>query len=345
MRCEQIEKLLYLYQDNELNQKERKEVKEHIKICPKCSKKLADLKDIQEEVKTKQIPQPSEDYWESFAHRVKDKIEKRGKPSFGQKFSYFLKSIFSYSPAKIKWATAVASVVLVFVVVKLFMSYEKMDVTTIQKRSEVEKVFTPKKEAHKTVVKAPEEKKDIKISKEKEVVPDKEAPPERGEEAVGLASAIEKDAKKGEVADEKISIKKISGPLSTPRHIGYIETEEAPEVSTHYAPIITLGEKSPIQADVTTNVRDSLTQEQIARKMIDVLRGLTQKQSKGKEKDKGYLNMAQGYLKLYYVAENKDEILKEAIDSVKTYRNSAITKEYKEAIARILNQLQSIHKK
>jgi anti-sigma factor RsiW len=165
LRCDEIEEFLYLYEDGELDQKEKTKVEEHIRTCPNCSKKLADLKLIRAEVKEKKVPQPPETYWESFAQRVREKIERKTKVSFGQRFSHFLKTVFSYSPAEIKWATAIASVILLFVVVKLFVSYEKMDVTTIQQRIKVERTTTPREETPNVEIKTPEKKSGIVLEK------------------------------------------------------------------------------------------------------------------------------------------------------------------------------------
>lgn len=354
MRCDQIERLLYLYQDGELGEKEKKEMEEHIKECPNCSKKLADLKLIRAEVKNKNVPQPPETYWESFAQRVREKIGRKTKVSFGQRFSHFLKTVFSYSPAEIKWATAVASVVLLFVVVKLFVSYEKMNVTTIQQETKVERTTTSREEIPNVEVKTPEKKKGIVL--EKEVPKTIRAPLENVTISKGLESetptgkmGVQKETAIGERStpdkDETV-LKKLSTttPKLEEKEEGYMAVQ-APKIHISGTPVITSAEKPELQADIAAIGGDTLKQGELVRESIDKWRKFTEDEPKGEERDKGYLNMAWGYMKLYDVARNKEETLKEAIDSVRVYIDSTITSAYKDSINDILLELESVHKK
>ncbi|HEX9916794.1 MAG TPA: zf-HC2 domain-containing protein [candidate division Zixibacteria bacterium] len=361
MRCDQIEKLLYLYEDGELDEKEKREVGEHIKICPNCSKKLADLKLIRAEVKEKKVPQPSETYWESFAHRVKERIEDKTKVSFGQRFSYFLEMIFSYSPTKVKWAAAVVSVILVFVVVKLFVSYEKINIATLGQKAQVQKISPPAGETLGVETNIPREQRKPAIAERGGVAPEREvsktiqAPLKDMTVSKGLESVAPGEErgvqKETPIADRiapdkgETTLKKL--PTTTPelkekeeRHTG-VQALETPISGT---PVMTSAESSKSKATMAAVRGDTVKQEELVRESIDKWRRFIEDKPKGEEKDKAYLNMAQGYMRLYDLARNKDETLKEAMDSVKVYKDSAVTNTYKDSINHILIQLESFHK-
>ena len=358
MKCDQVERLLYLYEDEELEEKEEKEVEEHIKQCPDCSKKLADLKLIRAEVREKRVPQPSETYWESFAWRVRDKIEQKGTMGLGRGLSCFLKMIFSYSPAKIKWATAVVSVVLVFVVVKLFISYEKINIATLRQKTEIGKISAPVGEIPKVETKTPQEKEGAEIPEKggmdgqkkihKAVAPPQEeailieqkeitAPPQVRDTQKKVATDLSTYSAKEEVGS---TARLGSAPTVEKEKYMTVEAMRAPETPS----LSQLAKEAELETGRTIAHKDSLTEEELAREVINLWREFTKEKLKREEKDKGYLKMAQGYLRLYEIAKNKDETLKEAIDSVRVYIDSTITSAYKDSINSIFLELESLHK-
>lgn len=369
MRCKRVEKLLYLYWDNELNEKQRKDIQEHIRVCQKCSEKFAHLNLLQTEAKKIQTPQLPRDYWDSFALRVKEKIEKRRKTSLGQIFFYFFKTVLTYSPTKIKWATAVVSVVLVFVVVRLFISYEKMDIS-IQPGIEVQRVSSPK-EAPKTEAQTLDQEGEAKKSEKSGVISEKEVPktveipphdirPAAEKSAVpadfsaGTAAVREESVQKEKAAGGKLALsdnEKFSNaiPETLPKlrgeKKGYLAVEEIPAISISDTPLVTLAEETQMQTDMGPARKDILTQEEAVRKFIDAWRASIKEKPKGQERDKAYLKIAQGYLRLYDITENRDETLKEAIDSLQTYRDSTAFLAYRDSIDHILLQLQSLYNK
>ncbi len=352
MLCEQIEKLLYLYWDNQLSKEEKDKVEEHIKSCSACSKKLTDLKLVQTQAKSTPVPEPPQTYWENFAWRVKHRIEQKPRLGPAGRLSFLLGAILSYSPAKVKWATAIASVVLVFVVVKLFTSYEKIDVTTIQQKVEVEKISTPP-EAPKVETVTPGQGKDVVTSKEKHMPPANEVLPEvkaHLEEPRSLAVPKEKGIQKETATDavmaskqEKKSSQILPEALPQTKEKEYAGFQ-APAISISDTPATALAEKSRLGVAATATAQDSLT-EQGVRKYIDAWREFAKGKPKGEEKDKAYFNMGRAYATLCDIGKNKDEISKEALDSIRTFRDSTATPAYQDSMDSILLRLETLQKK
>ena len=128
MRCERFDKLIHLFWDGRVNQSEEKKLKKHLSECKRCQKKLSLLESVEGKAKKIKIKQPPQEYWDSFSTRVRKKIfeHKERSPVFGLKKA--LESIFSFSPLKIKVAAGVISVLLVFIIGKLYMDYQKQQI-------------------------------------------------------------------------------------------------------------------------------------------------------------------------------------------------------------------------
>lgn len=80
MKCRKIEKKLSAFLDNELKEKERRKIREHLKICPLCTQKLRELSLIQKFVKELEGIEPSLYLWDNLLKRIsstKSLIRKR----------------------------------------------------------------------------------------------------------------------------------------------------------------------------------------------------------------------------------------------------------------------------
>jgi len=147
LKCEDFDKLLHLYFDGELKDKESKEIEEHLLSCQKCAEKLQELKNLDEEVKRIKMPEPSGFYWKTFTEEVRNKIILRRKKSFWAKLKSGWESFFIYSPVKLRIAAGIASVLLVFIIGKLYWDYKGKELERIRSEG-MEKVLSsqaPKK--------------------------------------------------------------------------------------------------------------------------------------------------------------------------------------------------------
>ena len=154
MKCERFDKLIHLLLDGRLEKNEKSELQEHLSTCERCARKLAFLKSMQGAAGKIEIEEPSQEYWDTFSSRIREKISEREEKSFAFGLKRALQSLFSFSPLKIKVAAGLVSVVLVFIVGKLYVDYRgqeilprkgivqteeqpQLDVTKVAKKGEV----------------------------------------------------------------------------------------------------------------------------------------------------------------------------------------------------------------
>ncbi len=128
MRCEKFDKLIYLFLDGRLNQSETEELKKHLSECKRCQERLSFLESVEGRARKIEAEEPSQEYWDTFSSRVREKIiaRKERSPVFGLKKAF--ENIFSFSPFKIKVAAGVVSVTLVFIVGKLYVDYRGQEI-------------------------------------------------------------------------------------------------------------------------------------------------------------------------------------------------------------------------
>ncbi|MCJ7497948.1 MAG: zf-HC2 domain-containing protein [candidate division Zixibacteria bacterium] len=147
LKCEDFDRLLHLYFDGELKGKEFKEIEEHLLSCQRCAEKLQELKSLDEKVKKIKMPEPSGTYWKIFTEEVRNKIILSRKKSFWAKLKSGWESFFYYSPAKLRIAAGIASVLLVFIIGKLYWDYKGKELEQY-KSDRMEKILSsqvPKK--------------------------------------------------------------------------------------------------------------------------------------------------------------------------------------------------------
>ena len=124
MKCEDVDKFLHLYFDGELDEKKSKEMEEHLLSCQRCASKLLELKNLAEGAKGMKMPEPSPAYWKSFTEVVRNKIILRRRKSIWEKIKSGWESFFFYSPVKLRIAAGIASILLVFIIGKLYWDYK-----------------------------------------------------------------------------------------------------------------------------------------------------------------------------------------------------------------------------
>jgi hypothetical protein len=128
LSCEKFDRLINLFLDGRLDQKQEEELKGHLSGCPRCAQKLAFLESLEKEARGIKAKEPSPSYWDDFSTRVRDKITAKEESTtlFGLKNA--LESFLTFSPLKIKIAAGLVSLVLVFFIGKLYVEHkgEKM---------------------------------------------------------------------------------------------------------------------------------------------------------------------------------------------------------------------------
>jgi hypothetical protein len=219
MRCKDFDKLIHLFLDQKLDEQMKKEMEEHLSQCPRCKEKFEALKLVQEKARGIEIPEPEDAYWESFSRRVRERIISKKQP-FGAKLKEFASNIFVFTPAKLKIAAAVASIVLVFIVGKLYIDYRG---TIPERIKPAEKEISTPEELE-TEVKAPG------IEKEKPVpVPEKLAPV-REEKKITERKALD-------IEKEKIKEKREKLPPEEGKDYEVVAKKKAPRDVGKKAPI------------------------------------------------------------------------------------------------------------
>lgn len=128
MSCERLDRLIHLFLDGRLDQDQERELKEHLSKCERCAAKLALLRSMEGSARRIETKEPSQEYWNTFSSRVRDKIAAREQESPGFDLKRALESIFAYSPLKIKVAAGLVSIVLVFIIGKLYIDYKGQEI-------------------------------------------------------------------------------------------------------------------------------------------------------------------------------------------------------------------------
>lgn len=123
MSCKKYGQWVHLFWDKRLNQNQEEELKRHLAECKTCQEKLSFLESMEERAKGIRAKEPPEEYWDTFSSRVRKKIasSKEKSTAFGWKKA--IANVFVLSPWKIRIATGLVSIVLVFIIGKLYVDY------------------------------------------------------------------------------------------------------------------------------------------------------------------------------------------------------------------------------
>ncbi|HEY5460728.1 MAG TPA: zf-HC2 domain-containing protein, partial [Deferrimonas sp.] len=73
MDCRETQTLLAAFHDGELPAADRARVEEHLRGCPECAARLADLVRVDQAAG---VPDPGRAYWDRFNARVMDRVER-----------------------------------------------------------------------------------------------------------------------------------------------------------------------------------------------------------------------------------------------------------------------------
>lgn len=103
MNCQKVEKLFSEYLENELSEKIKNEIKEHLEICGKCSQEFEIFKDSINSLKSLEVEDVKEEVW----FKIKERISKE--ESF---FEYFYSNYLKPLPGL---AFTFAVIIFVFI--------------------------------------------------------------------------------------------------------------------------------------------------------------------------------------------------------------------------------------
>lgn len=103
MKCDLPRELLSGYLDGELDSERKKQVEKHLKGCERCRHELAELRQLDQQVRTVEIEEPSREFIFSVNRRIMEKV--KSKPRF---------SMFRLSPILVP--VAVAALVLIVLI-------------------------------------------------------------------------------------------------------------------------------------------------------------------------------------------------------------------------------------
>lgn len=230
MKCEDFDKLIHLYFDGELDAGKSKEIEEHLLTCQNCAAKLQELKKLEESAKGVRLPELSPEYWKTFAERVRNEIILRRRKSFWSRLKSGWESFFFYSPVKLRIAAGIASILLVFIIGKLYWNYRGKELERI--RSErMEKVLTPQTQK-KVEALAPAVEESLQVEKQpNELIPSK---PKTLRPEGKISEVPPPQESVSTISKEKIQEKKIEetkqGILKT--QVGFV-TKESISDSSH----------------------------------------------------------------------------------------------------------------
>ena len=206
MRCEEFDELIYFFWDGRIDERKKAELEEHLSICNRCKEKLVLLESIEGKAKQAKIKEPSQEYWDTFSNRVRERIIARTEESFSFKLKKIFENLFTFSPLKVKIAAGVVSIVFVFIVGKLYVDYRGKEIVPSRIMMEETKKPTPpadlKEMAKPKGMRIPQEEK---IEKKGRIVP----PKEESKLMEALTSGVEG---KGEKMPTQAELRKMEVP-------------------------------------------------------------------------------------------------------------------------------------
>ncbi len=244
LRCEDSDELIYLFRDGRIGEEEKKKLEKHLSSCKRCRQKLAVLESIEKRAKRIRIEEPSQEYWDTFSSRVRERIVAQKEESFSLKLKKVFESIFTFSPLKIKVAAGVISVVLVFMVGKLYVDYRGDEMVPTKQPKEITRIPD---------LRAPQAAKEIAPPEEKAKKPEKPtvardevkkgvSPGITGEGKPAPAAPLEQEIeKKKELPPSENELEKAQAARGVPKGKTLTETVELEEIPLSEAQVIGAG--------------------------------------------------------------------------------------------------------
>jgi hypothetical protein len=382
LKCEDFDRLFYLYYDKKLEEKESEKIEAHLLECKRCAEKLEALALIEKEAKDIKVQEPEEGYWDSFSQRVRNKIVLREKKPFSLKVKSLFESLTTISPSKLKLAASLATLFLVFIIGKLYIDYRIAGLEKIRYPMSTKVTIAPPQVAE-------EEKKEITAEEEK-VVPQEKIEKKKVTKPAGKAEETQPTEQVGSGLEERKAEtppqKDIVGMMRASPEV----TPEAPEVTDKMAvapketamaksyeafgiakiegvtekgksktsKIAIMAEKTYPDTTMKTigyeiigvgrvgylSENDTLISPDSLKKIIEVWKNFIDKNPKDPSIDEGYQQVATGYLLLGKITKDKSEI-ENGIKLIEKYFKLTKTEQIKQLLKKTEEELKSSKKK
>jgi hypothetical protein len=313
LSCEKFEKLIYLFWDGRLKSDEERELKQHLSECERCQKKLSLLELVEGGARRIPTKEPPQEYWDTFSSRVKDKILAHEEGSLAFRLKKAWENIFTFSPLKIKIAAGLVSILLVFIIGKLYIYYkgEKMVPTAPVVRTVEEQphVVLPQAEKREGLPKEKGEKETKSASEKSQMRIKSEPTGQMEEKAIPKEGAvIEKEAPPKEaqpLPPTQIEEEKAIPPPAPLESPAPIEAEKPKEQPSPPPETISVGAGAEKGAEKRDVLRVTIPKEE-AKKAEEVQqKGETQKQIMKDLSFSAKPPLASSLVRDYYVVNEK----------------------------------------
>lgn len=370
MKCEDFEKLLHLYLDGEIDDKSSKEIEEHLLSCKSCSEKLQELKNLEMEARRIKLAEPSPAYWESFTPKVRDKIILRRKKSIWAKIKSGWESLFIYSPSKLRIAVGIASVLLVFIIGKLYWDYRGGELERIRTERMEKALSTPIQEEPEKP--APVVEESLQVEDQKAPIPSAPVTPPAVEEKALEKKAIQTGEDKTQASQSSITVtaekpKIEKGVTANLRTVTEQEILSSPESlktgSVHFQSfksqadflkmktgkaISVIDGKKYYQIDETLiqvlTENDTLVAEDTLKKVITSWSEFFKEKPESEWIPEGFSQLKIGY-QLLFLKTGEEPLLKEGIELLDKLEESAVEQKIKDEINKKIIELEALKKK
>ncbi len=366
MRCEDFDELIYLFWDGRIDERKKEKLEKHLSTCNRCKEKLALLESIEKEAQGIKIKEPSQEYWDTFSSRVRERVIGQKEESLSFRLKKVFENVFTFSPLKIKVATGLVSVVLVFIVGKLYIDYRGKEIIpskpSIESRGKPA-LYTPEvtKEISPTDEKVKKEKKLAPLNKESEkALPPKTISKEKIEpeevKLKGKEIPLPETYSTGAGGEEKGKISQ--GVIQTERGAKDVEVVPSKETTkmTAAKPVplalgqaietASVGNYYVLEGNKMLQVKeeDTLLQEDVLRRIIESWNRYLEKNPKDSLANEGYLQVAIAYHLLSKLTQDQSFLLK-GIELLEKYEKQVTDPKTKEELNSKLKELKALKEK
>lgn len=366
MRCEDFDELIYLFWDGRIDERKKEKLEKHLSTCNRCKEKLALLESIEKEAQGIKTKEPSQEYWNTFSSRVRERVIVQKEESLPFRLKKVFESVFTFSPLKIKIAAGVVSIVFVFIIGKLYMDYRGKEI--IPSKPSIES-------REKTDLYAPEVTKEISLPEEKVKKEEKLAPLTEELEKAPPAKTISKEKiepeevklkgkeiplpetystgagaeEKGKISQEAIQ------PEQRAKNMGGVPLKETTKMTAEKPLPLALGQVIEtasvknyyvLEGEKVLQVKeeDTLLQEDVLRRIIESWNSYLEKNPKDSLANEGYLQVAIGYYLLSRLTQDESLFLK-GIEFIEKYEKQVTDPKTKEKLNKKLKQLKALKEK
>jgi len=385
LKCEDFDKIIHLFLDGAIDEKQSRDLVEHLSGCQRCSENLRELKNLDIAARKTRLPEPSPAYWQTFARKVSNEIVLRKKKPFWAKIKSAWESIFVYSPAKLRWSGAIASILLVFILGKLYYDYKGVELERIRTERMEKALSSQVREEPEKLPLAVQES--LQIEDQKKIAPSAPAIPsaeekaqkEKGKETPQGTLKTQTGFVTEDSTKDSIHVKAGRAgeviQIATMPELGLKEMEKSgtlPETTVHIEEIsdkkktYKLAKEQPVsegKGDIglygeegikyykvddnwvrVLNPNDTLVEVDTLKKVITSWSELFKEKPETEWVLEGFSQLKIAY-KLLFLKTGEESILKEGIELLNKFKDSAVEQKIKDEINSKITELEALRKK